>query len=128
MLVEAIRHPIRYRLINGRDVRLAPGVPVDLPDIQAQTLLMKAPDRVRVVKSERGGAGGFVAEPAGHLEPVYWESYDKRILGPGTVTHIAKETTASGLARFWLCITYDGSWLWVHEQLLRSRASFETQL
>jgi hypothetical protein len=127
MLVEAIRHPIRYRLVNGRDVRLAPGVPVDLPDTQAQTLLMKAPDRVRVVESEPGPAARFIAQPTGDLQPVYWESHDKRIRGPARVTHIAKETTASGLARFWLCISYDGSWVWVHEHLLRSRLSFDAQ-
>ncbi len=35
MLLEAVDRPIRYRLADGREVRLVPGQPVDLPDLQA---------------------------------------------------------------------------------------------
>lgn len=126
MLIEATQHPIRYRLLNGTQVRLAPGFPIDLPEEQAKTLLTKAPDRVRMAATRSPNDGGFLAQPT-ECRPVYWESENGRILGPGTVTHMAKETTVCGEARFWLCITYGNSWRWIHESLLRSRASYEAQ-
>lgn len=126
MLVEATQHPILYRLLDGRQVRLAPGSPVDLPEEQARTLLIKAPDRVRVA-APRNDVEAFLVEPAECRHPIYWETLEGRILGPAEVTHMAKETTAAGQARFWLCITYGNSWRWIHESLLRSRASYEAQ-
>ena len=126
MLIEATQHPIRYRLLNGTQVRLAPGFPIDLPEEQAKALLTKAPDRVRMAATQSPGDGGFLAQPA-ESRPVYWESENGRILGPGTVTHMAKEMTSRGEARFWLCISYGNSWRWIHESLLRTRASYEAQ-
>jgi hypothetical protein len=127
MLVEATKHPIRYTLLDGRQIRLAPGCPVDLPEAQAQTLLTKAPDRVRLVDWPSASPEAFYVEPAGCQNPVFWESQENGILGPGLVTHVAKETTATGQVRFWLCVLYRGSWRWVHEQLLRSRTAYEAQ-
>ena len=48
MLLEAVGRPIRYRLADGREVRLVPGQPVDLPDLQADKLLAKAQGKVRL--------------------------------------------------------------------------------
>ena len=49
MLIGAIKHPIRYTMRNGQEVRLVPGAPVEIPEAQAKVLLAKAPDRVRLV-------------------------------------------------------------------------------
>ena len=51
MFVEAIDHPIRYHLADGREFRLVPGQPVDLPDIQASKLLAKAQGRVKLAST-----------------------------------------------------------------------------
>ena len=48
MLLEAVGRPIRYHLADGRKVRLVPGQPVDLPDLQAGNLLVKAQGKVRL--------------------------------------------------------------------------------
>lgn len=126
MLVEAIQHPILYRLLDGSQVRLAPGSPVDLPEEQARTLLTKAPDRVRVAGTHND-VETFLIDSADCRRPVYWESSNGRVLGPADVTHMAKEMTTGGEVRFWLCITYGNSWRWIHESLLRSRLSYEAQ-
>jgi hypothetical protein len=49
MLIEATKHPIRYTMRNGQEVRLVPGSPMEIPEAQARVLLAKAPDRVRLV-------------------------------------------------------------------------------
>ncbi len=51
MLLEAVDRPIRYQLADGREVRLAPGHPVDLPDRQGRTLLRKARGKVLAVST-----------------------------------------------------------------------------
>ncbi len=51
VFVEAIDHPIRYHLADGREVRLVPGQPVDLPDIQARKLLAKVPGKVKLAST-----------------------------------------------------------------------------
>jgi hypothetical protein len=127
MLIEATKHPIRYTMLDGRQVCLAPGCPVDLPEERAQALLTKAPDRVRLVAPRVKTSETFLVEPASCQHPVFWESHDKRILGPGLVTHVAKETRSTHSIRFWLCVAYGGSWRWIHESLLRSRAKYEAQ-
>ncbi len=48
MLIEAVKKPIRLKWPTG-EVRLDPGVPVDLPDEQARKLLERAPGKVRKV-------------------------------------------------------------------------------
>src|SRR5688572_22387096 len=127
MLIEAIERPIRYRFLDGRQIRLEPGRPVDFPDSQAKALLTKAPDRVRAV-----GQGSMdycsVRIESAQCRPVYWESMENRIiLGPGMVTDVIKEFTSTGQVQFWLCIAYGDSWRWIHEQLLRSRSAYEAQ-
>lgn len=62
-------------------------------------------------------------EPAGTISPVFWEQSHGRIVGPGTVSHVAKV----GDSEFWLCVDYAGSWLWINADILRSRDSFERQ-
>ena len=49
MFVEAIDHPIRYHLTDGREVCLEPGHPRALPEDRALKLLAKAQGKVRLV-------------------------------------------------------------------------------
>ncbi|GKS58169.1 hypothetical protein YTPLAS18_16960 [Nitrospira sp.] len=117
MLVEAVTKPIRYRLTDGQEIHLRLGVPADIPDQQAQALLLKAGDRVRLVPAE----GSTKIEPATCRRPVYWESGDSgRIVGPGHVTHMTQVMDGNGQETFWLCVEYQGSWRWIREDLLRS--------
>lgn len=46
MLIEAIARPLRVRLPD-RVLRLEPGTPVEMPDLQAAKLLRKARGKVR---------------------------------------------------------------------------------
>jgi len=118
MLIEATKHPIRYTMRNGQEVRLIPGEPIDLPEPQAKALLAKASDRVRAVQPSDSD---MVIEPVGTISPVYWES-GGRILGPGKVSHVARVG-----ARFWLCLELGGTWRWINSDLLRSKQAFEQQ-
>ena len=47
MLIEAMT-PLTVKFSTG-DIRLTPGVPVEIPTVQAQRLLAKAPGKVREV-------------------------------------------------------------------------------
>ena len=117
MLIEAIKHPIRYTLLDGREVRLVPGEPVDIPDLPAKTLLAKAPDRVRGVEPP------YDVQPAGpNVRPVYWETEPGIIQGPAQVSLMARMTD-----QFWLCVEYAGTWRWINTTLLRSKQAFERQ-
>ena len=49
MLVEATEGPVRYRLRDGREIVLRPGVPVELRPELAEKLLAKVGPKVRVV-------------------------------------------------------------------------------
>ena len=70
MLLEAVGRPIRYRLADGREVRLVPGQPVDLPDLQADKLLAKAQGRVKLA-------------PTGlpRFQPGTWIEWDSPLFG-----------------------------------------------
>jgi hypothetical protein len=50
MLIEAVEQRVRYRLLNGHEVCLRPGVPMELPEPAARQLLKKAAGKVRVVQ------------------------------------------------------------------------------
>lgn len=119
MLVEATQHPIVYTMTNGAEVRLVPGTPVDLPEPQAKALLKKAPDRVRLVTPDPAPA--VTIEPATGCRPVYWKSRG-RIIGPGKVSHIAKDGH-----EFWCCLEFEGVVYWICNDLLRSKQAFVAQ-
>ncbi len=70
MFVEAIDHPIRYHLADGREVRRVPGQPVDLPDIQARKLLAKVPGKVKLASTR---------PPC--LQPGTWIEWDSPLFG-----------------------------------------------
>ena len=70
MFVEAIDHPIRYHLADGREVRLVPGQPVDLPAIQASQLLAKAQGRLKLAST---GLPRF--------QPGTWIEWDSPLFG-----------------------------------------------
>lgn len=132
MLIEATQHPIRYTLLDGRQVRLAPGHPVHLPDPQARMLLTKAADRVRVIDPlSREALDCLHEEVQVHVatcsRPVYWESGPGKILGPGSVSHVLKAKELDGRDSFWLCVEWNGGWRWVHEQTLRSKKAYAAQ-
>jgi len=127
MLIEATHHPIRYTMLDGRQVRLEPGQPVDLPETQARMLLTKAADRVRVIESPPSLYEEVQVDATTCKRPVYWDSPGQGILGPATVAYLAKETSLTGRVHFWLCINYGNSWRWIHEQTLRSRMAYDGQ-
>lgn len=95
MLLEAVDRPVRYHLIDGREVRLVPGHPVDLPDVQARKLLAKAPEKVRMVQPHA------ITFQLGDL--IHWQTWDGKIHGPALVEHV----TFSG-GRRWAWVTWDG--------------------
>jgi hypothetical protein len=121
MLIEAIKHPIRYALRDGREVRLVPGKPIDLPEPQATALLAKAPDRVRAVGDQC--ASSMTIEPASPTaRETYWETADGRILGPVVPEYLAQDGD-----EFWIVTTYQGECYWIRENRLRTRRAFQQQ-
>ncbi len=50
VFVEAIDHPIRYHLTDGREVCLEPGQPLALPEDRALKLLARAKGKVRLAE------------------------------------------------------------------------------
>jgi hypothetical protein len=111
MRIEALK-VLRVKLPD-RVVLLRPGITVDLDDEQALRLMRKAPHAVRGVDVQ--------VEP-GPQRLAYWE--DRRgIIKPGVVVWLGKVSD-----RFWVWIESesDGG-RWIHESLLRSKASYEAQ-
>ena len=130
MKLEAVGKPVKYRFRTGEEIVLKPGIPTEMPDTAAMKLLEQAGERVRIAPASETHAAinernGLLVEPTTCRNPVYWEGCEGDLLGPGIVTHVAKESTFMGDQRFWLCVEYRGSWRWIHESLLRSRATYE---
>ncbi|MEO7863584.1 MAG: hypothetical protein ABIU05_24735 [Nitrospirales bacterium] len=50
MLLEAVGKPLKYRLSTGEEILFQPGIPVEIPDASANTLLKQAGERVRVIR------------------------------------------------------------------------------
>src|SRR5262245_36069636 len=76
MQLEAIEQPIKYRLRNGNEVTLRPGVPTELPDQAAKQLLRKAPDKVRLVQNVSPIRSGAL---------ITWQGADGKPRGPAIV-------------------------------------------
>ncbi len=124
MLIEAIARPIRYCLVDGKQVHLTPGIPTDLPEPQAQILLQKAVGQVRLVAQPPLPREETITIQAAPCQrPVWWKSASGQILGPAQVTHFAQVTDSQGRDLFWLCLDYQGSWHWVREDRLRAKGS-----
>ncbi len=70
MLLEAVDRPIRYRLADGREIRLEPGRSVDLPDPQALKLLAKAQGRVKLASTDLP-----------RFQPGTWIEWDSPLFG-----------------------------------------------
>lgn len=120
MLIEALQ-PLHIRRPGG-DLHLLPGHPVELGAEEAQRLLSKAHDKVRVVAEKE-----LAIEPAGKpdgssLSKIYWETGDGRILGPAVPQFLAREGSA-----FWLSATFEGQIRWINADRLRSKKAFDTQ-
>ena len=119
MLIECIGSPFTCRW-SGGSVYLEPGKPIDLPDEQAQRLLRKVPDRVRIVEplSEL-----ITIEPAHpQARPLYWERATG-IVGPAAPEFMVKVGEA-----FWIVAQFEGVPVWIHSDRLRSRQQFKTQV
>ena len=74
-MIEALK-PLRVRLSDG-EIHLTPGKPVRLPDWQAQKLLSKAPNKIRVVCPDwvgewrqLAGITAVIAKSDRRLEPI----------------------------------------------------------
>jgi hypothetical protein len=118
MQLEATGNPIKYRLQSGIEIVLRPGVPTELPDRSAQELLLKASGKVREVVSPSAS----LAERVSGLKPVYWESMEGTIIGPGQVLSITQDGS-----EFWICVGYERFLYWIRDSLLRSQEAFKAQ-
>lgn len=94
MLIEALR-PLLVRLPET-DLKLVPGVPVELPEEQASRLLAKVPDKVRRVEPL----------PPGFNQIVQWESADGMVRR-GVVDFLHTDADGSVWA---FCTWPDGVW------------------
>jgi hypothetical protein len=120
MKLEAVGKPFTYRWPGG-EIRLEPGVPVDVPDDRAVKLLAKVGAKVRAVQSD------VVIEPATRpdgnpISPVYWEDATGKIVGPAV-----PECLAHVGAEFWMVTTFAGHTRWIRSDRLRSIKAFLEQ-
>ncbi len=120
MRIEALI-PIRVRR-SGAELRLVPGVPVDLPEAEALKLLQRAPNKVRVVGDDRVTIEPAVKPDGSPLTPVYWQRPDGSIAGPAHVEFFCQLFGSDGLI-----VALKGALFWINANLLRSRSTFETQ-
>lgn len=118
MTLEAIR-PFKLRL-HGRVQSFSQGQAIELENEDAERLLQKAPDRVRRVGPTL--AHLVTLESVEGLKPIYWESADGRIVGPGHVHYVTQDGS-----ELWMCIEHANFMCWVRDHLLRSRQAFEQQ-
>jgi hypothetical protein len=116
-MLEAIR-PFTLRL-HGRVRCIAQGQALELEPEDAERLLRKAPNRVRPMtppqplpssSSEKG------------LKPVFWESMDGTIIGPGQILSVTQDG-----AEFWISVAYQRYLYWIRDGLLRSQEAFKAQ-
>ena len=56
MLLEAVDRPFRFHFVDGSEVRLAPGAPIQLDEARARRLLERVPGKVKVVATVSPGA------------------------------------------------------------------------
>jgi hypothetical protein len=117
--------PVTVRTVHG-DVRLAPGIPHELPDAVGDRVLQCAGDRVRVHAQEP--APDPLIEPAApNARPVYWERADTSIVGPGQPEFLAMVGSGQA-ATYWVVAQFDGLPIWINSMQLRSKRQFEEQV
>ena len=121
MQLQATGKAIRYRLKTGEEIVLHPGVPAEVPDRAARELLIKAPDRVRVVGSV---TPDFIVESV-RCRPLYWETQAGVIVGPASASLIAR--TTDDPPSFWFCLESEQTWRWINAMLVRSQEAFDRQ-
>ena len=114
MLVETSQ-PLTVRRSSG-SLRLAPGVPVDLPDEEALKLIAKAHGRVRAIPTI------IIEAAAANPKPVYWETVTGRILGPTLPEFLAQVGD-----QFWIVTTFEDHPRWIRSDRLRSHKAFLEQ-
>lgn len=121
-MLEAVE-PIRVRL-GGQSHELQPGQRIDLPEDKGRLLLERAPGKLRII--ETGSERITIESAATTARPVFFENSLGEILGPATVTDLAK-VGAGENEQFWIIVEFDGQARWVRSDRLRSRRQFETQ-
>ena len=122
MFLEAITRPIKYRLNDGRELVMEPGVPVEMPDLAGRRLLHKAVGKVREVFQSSDVVLDLAAPNA---TPLFWERTGS-IIGPGTPEFLAKVGDGP-TASYWVVAQYEGQPVWINSNMLRSRRQFEAQ-
>jgi hypothetical protein len=105
MQLEATGQPIRYRLKTGEEFTLRPGVPMELPDVAANQLLQKAPDKVRRV------------DPVPAIQPgdtITWHEAEGKQRGPAVVdfVHIVEDGSR------WAFVTRSTGWAAVNTKVV----------
>ncbi|NOS82770.1 MAG: hypothetical protein HOP32_14430 [Nitrospira sp.] len=124
MKVECIGKGFVYTWPGGQ-ITLEPGKPIELSDERAQRLLQKAHGRVRVVEDAQEPITIEPGHP--HARPVYFVRQSVgAIVGPATVDFVA-QVGEGPTAQYWLCVTHEGNWAFVHSIWLRSKKQFDTQ-
>ncbi|MDZ4734662.1 MAG: hypothetical protein SGJ16_13885 [Nitrospirota bacterium] len=104
-------------------LRLLPGQPVELPEIDALKILAKAGNRVRLVSPMEA-----VVMPPAPLDakPVYFIRNDGVIYGPATVLDLVKVDEGAS-EHVWLATEYHGDTVWIRSDRLRSQHQYERQ-
>lgn len=120
MLLEATEGPIRYRLRDGREIRLEPGQAVEVPDDQARKLLSVAHPYVRPLHAQEP-----CQAQAGAGKPVFWLGTDG-VIRQGTCLLLASHRD-EGRLWGWIGAEATDGWHWIREDRLRSRKDFEAQ-
>ena len=123
MLLEATSRPIRYRLNDGRELVMEPGVPVELPDLAGRRLLQKAGGKVRLVSQSSDVVLDLAAPNA---RPVYWKRVTG-IVGPAQPEFLAMVGCGSK-ASYWVVAQFEGLPVWINSLQLRSKRQFEQQV
>lgn len=120
MLIEALQ-PLHIRRPGG-DLHLLPGHPVELDAEEAQRLLSKAHDKVRVVTKKELAIEPATKPDGSLLSPIYWETGDGRILGPAVPEFHGRDGNT-----FWISVTFEGQIRWINVDRLRSKKAFDAQ-
>jgi hypothetical protein len=87
------------------------------PDVQVMTK-----DRGHALPADALASAAPMMPLSTGCHPVYWESMDEAIIGPGQVLSVTQEGTEC-----WLCLSLDYHLYWIRDGLLRSRQDFEAQ-
>ncbi len=106
MLVEATEQQVRFRLRDGQDIVLRPGVPVEVSPDLAGKILAKVGGKVRVVSR-------LPVLPHGCL--IYWRGADGHDRGPAVIEDVVQDERHV----HWVRVEYEGQMRWISERILQ---------